>query len=177
MNTVDNSEMVEIAAAAPGIYRLIVTGTAVRESGQKAVLVTSARTARPCRDLQEPSAGSNDTEQTAYGELVNGQAVNAGLCAAGDVDYYKFTVTKRGPVRIVVTAGDTAVRAALTGGPVNTAIVIPANSTATLEADANVVPASLLLRIEANGTVGAEPFYSFVPQFGQASTPRRRAAR
>jgi hypothetical protein len=43
VNTVDPTEMIEIANAAPGVYRVIATGTNVMEGLQTAVLVTSAR--------------------------------------------------------------------------------------------------------------------------------------
>jgi len=45
VNTVDPTEMLEIANAIPGVYRVIVTGRDVGEGPQTAVLVTSARVA------------------------------------------------------------------------------------------------------------------------------------
>ena len=43
VNTVDPVEMIEIANAAPGVYRVLATGTNVMEGPQTAVLVTSGR--------------------------------------------------------------------------------------------------------------------------------------
>ena len=176
INTVDNSELVEIENAAPGVYRIIVTGKAVPEGPQTAVLVSSSRGAAPCRDPQELVAGSNDTVETAHGGLVPGQTVNGGLCTGGDVDYYRLNVTRAGNVSVTVTAGDTPLRVTLVGGPVNATRDIAANTTATLTANAPAAPLSLLLRVESVGTPGLEPQYTFVPDFEQTPAPRRRAA-
>ena len=175
VNTVDNTELVEIANAVPGIYRIVINGTAVAEGPQTAVLVSSSRAAAPCRDLQEPVAGSNDTVETAYDGLVPRQLVNAGLCAAGDVDYYSIDVTRAGNVSVTVTAKDTPLRVTLVGGPINATREIAANSTATLTANAPAAPLTVLLRVEAAGAIGPEPQYSFVPVFEQTNQPRRRA--
>ena len=118
---------------------------------------------------------SNDTLETAYDGLVPRQLVNAGLCAAGDVDYYSIDVTRAGNVSVTVTAKDTPLRVTLVGGPINATREIAANSTATLTANAPAAPLTVLLRVEAAGAIGPEPQYSFVPVFGQTNQPRRRA--
>ena len=176
VNNVDNVEMVEIPNAVPGVYRVIATGTSVLQGPQNAVFVANARTARPCLDVQE--LGGNNSAGTAYGNLVAGQLVAGGLCAASDVDFYKFNVTKTGPVNVTITAGDTALRATLTGTGISRTQVIPANSTATLTATASTVPNAVTLKIEAEGAIGVEPQYSFIPAFQEAPhQPKRRAIR
>ena len=175
VNTVDNTEMVEIPNATPGLYRIVANGRVVPEGPQRAVVVTSADLTRPCID---PSEGAgNDTPERAYGDLVTGQTVSAGLCTTTDIDYYKFTVTKNGEVSVAITAGSTPVLATLAGGSINSATTIPANTTSTITANVDAVPLGLLLRIEAGGTRGADAEYSFVPQFGSTIPQRRRSAR
>ncbi|HEV7240277.1 MAG TPA: S8 family serine peptidase [Thermoanaerobaculia bacterium] len=162
VNGVDVTEMVEIANATPGVYRVIATGTNVMEGPQTAVLVTNVRYARPCTDVQERDG--------AYGNLVSGQLVAAGLCAPGDVDLYKFDVTASGTVTVTITTGDTPLRATLLGTQ-----AIPAFSSATLTA--NVEPGPMTLKIEAAGALGVEPQYSFTPTFPETHKPKRRSAR
>ncbi|HEX6094994.1 MAG TPA: S8 family serine peptidase [Thermoanaerobaculia bacterium] len=175
VNNVDNVEVVEIANAAPGVYRVLVSGTSVVEGPQSAVLVTNARTARPCRDVQEVSG--NDSADRAYGNIPAGQLVAAGLCSQGDVDFYKFNVTKTGPIAVTVTAGDTALRATLTGNGISRTQEIAANTTAVLTADVNSVPNQVTLKIEAAGTLGAEPQYTLTATFEETRQPKRRTVR
>ncbi|MGZ5474363.1 MAG: S8 family serine peptidase, partial [Thermoanaerobaculia bacterium] len=175
VNNVDNVEMVEIANATPGVYRVFATGASVLEGPQSAVLVTNARTARPCRDVQEPSG--NDTADRAYGNIPPGQLVAAGLCSQGDVDFYRFNVTKPGPVSVTITTGDTALRGTLTGTGISRTQEIPGNSTAVLNADANTAPNLVTLKIEAAATIGVEPQYTFVATFEETRQPKRRTVR
>lgn len=175
VNNVDNVEVVEIANAVPGVYRVIATGTSVLEGPQSAVLVTNGRTARPCRDVQEVSG--NDSADHAYGNLPPGQLVAAGLCSQGDVDFYKFNVTKTGPFSVSVTTGDTPLRVTLTGTGISRTQVIEANTTAVLTADVNSVPNQVTLKIEAAGTLGAEPQYTFTSSFQEKRQPKRRTVR
>lgn len=169
INTVDNIEMVEIADAAPGTYRAVVTATNLMQGPQTVVLVSSAQAAAPCFDPQEP----NDAPEAAYGNLVPRQTIHAAVCAPNDVDHYSFVATTPGPVTVEITAGDTPLRATLTGNGVDTRVDVPANSTRTLSANAAAVPLPLILKIEAAGPIGSAPQYSFTPEFGQAGTRRR----
>ena len=173
LNMVDNIEMVDIANAAPGTYRVVVTGVHVQEGPQSAVLVTNARTARPCVDVQE---NGNDSTN-AYGNLPSGQLVVAGLCSSGDVDFYKFNVTKTGPLSVSITTGDTALQATLTGNGISRTQTIAANSTAVLTADVNTVPNAVTLKIEAAGTLGAEGQYNFTATFAEKRQPKRHTVR
>jgi len=175
VNNVDNVEMVEIASATPGVYRVIVTGTSVSEGPQSAVLVTNARTARPCLDVQENSG--NNSADTAYGNIPPGHLVAGGLCSAGDIDFYKFNVTKTGPMSVTITTGDTALRTTLTGTGISRTQDIAANTTAVLNADVNGVPNAVTLKIEAAGAFGVEPMYTFTASFEEKRQPKRRTVR
>ena len=177
VNTIDNTEMVDIPNAAPGVYRIIANGKAVTEGPQEAVLVVNARTARPCFDVQEINGERNNTAESAYGNIPSGQLVLAGLCSSTDVDFYKFLATSPGPVVVTVTTNDTAVRATLTGTGISRTQDVPARSTVTLTATANAVPNQLTLKIEPIGTPGIEPQYSFVATYGVNVPPRRRQVR
>jgi hypothetical protein len=176
VNSVDNVELAELANAPAGTYRVIVTGTHVVEGPQKAVVVANATLGNaliPCVDLVEKLA-ANDTPGSAFGNLAPSQQISAGICAANDVDYYKFTVTKTGTVSATITAGDTPLRATLSSTGINAVVDVPANSSRTVFANATAVPAAFLLKIEASGALGAQPQYSFTTQFGQTLQPRRR---
>jgi len=175
VNNVDVTEVVEIPNAVPGAYRVVVTGTKVSQGPQNAVLVSNVRTAAACVDPIEALA-ANDSASAAFGNIVPGQQINAGLCGTNDVDFYKFNVTKSGPVSVTVTTGDTPLRVTLSGTGVNTTVDVPANTTRTLNANASSTPLPITLRIEANGTRGAEPQYFFTTSFGETHLPRRRAA-
>lgn len=175
VNTVDNIEMVEIANAAPGAYRVVVTGRSVTEGPQDAVLVLSAdagETAAPCLDSLEP----NESAAAAIGNLASGQTVTAALCNASDVDYFKFLITEPGAVSVTVTTGDTPVRVTLTGSGISRTEDLGPDSTFTLNADANTVPNPVTLRIEPIGAIGADPTYTFTVDFG-ANGSRRRSVR
>ena len=174
INVVDNVEVVDIPNAAPGTYRVIATGTHVAEGPQSAVLVANARTARPCRDIQEIG---NDSAGGAYGNLPPGHLVAGGLCTQGDIDFYKFNVTKTGPISVTITTGDTPLRATLTGNGISRTQDIAVNTTAVLNADVNTVPNAVLLKIEAAGTLGAEPQYTFTASFQEKRQQKRHAVR
>ncbi|HEX2121080.1 MAG TPA: S8 family serine peptidase, partial [Thermoanaerobaculia bacterium] len=169
VNTIDNSEMVEIANAAPGVYRIQVSGTNVLQGPQEAVVVSNARGPNPCVDPQEGAA--------VYGDLVPNQTISGGLCAAGDVDSYKFTVTESGAISVDVTAGDTPLRVTLSSAQVNATLDVPAHAMRTLTTAAVTAPLAVSLQIEGATALGVEPSYSFTPKFGQFSGPRRRSVR
>ena len=179
VNKVDNVELVEIANAPAGTYRVLVTGTHVAEGPQSAALVANATLGNlvtPCVDLVEKNS-TNDTPATAFGFLASDQQIDAAICTSGDVDYYKLNVTKLGPVSVTITAGDTPLRVTL--GPagvigIETPIDVPAHGTRTITAEATLVPSTYLVRIEANGALGSQPTYSFTAQFGQGTQGRRR---
>lgn len=173
VNTVDNTEEIEVKNAPAGVYRAIVTGTRVPEGPQSAVLVTNARTAAPCVDLTE---GKNNDASSPYGDLVTGQTIYAGICTAGDTDIFRWLMMP-GSLSVTVNAGDVPLQVALTGG-VTRSVTVPANTTQTITATLNGNAAThVLMTVTAAGTIGAEPFYTFTPQFTQPNGPRRRSAR
>ncbi|HEX7828870.1 MAG TPA: S8 family serine peptidase [Thermoanaerobaculia bacterium] len=175
VNTIDNTEMVDITNAAPGLYRVIVTGTKVTDGPQSAVVVTSVPVSvvAPCSDLQEP----NNAVANAYGNLTGGSPITGAICTDGDLDFFKFLATETGPMSVTITAGDTPLRVTLTGTGISRTQDIAAGSTATLNADVNSVPNAITLRIEAIGTRGDAPTYTFTPAFGVDAGTRRRSAR
>lgn len=180
VNKVDNTEMLEIANAPVGTYRVQVIGSRVSEGPQPAVIVANAAlggaAAPPCIDTIE-QLGSNNTAATAFGNLTPNQQIHAAICGASDVDFYKFNATQAGPVSITLTAGDTPLRATLTATGVNITVDVPANSSRTINTNAAAVPLAFLLKIEPNGTIGAVPTYSFTTTFSETHQPRRRAVR
>lgn len=180
VNKVDNVEMLEIANAPAGTYRVLVTGTHVPEGPQPAVVVANATLGAlappPCIDVIE-QLGSNNTAATAFGNLTPLQQINAAICGANDIDFYKFNVTQAGPVSVVVTTGDTPLRATLTATGVNLTVDVPANSSRTLNTNVTNVPLAFVLEIEPNGTIGTVPTYSFTTTFSETHQPRRRSVR
>lgn len=170
VNTVDNTEMVEIPSATAGVYRVVVSGKSVTEGPQTAVLVTNAVVAPPCKDLTE----GNDTAAGAYGNLVPNQSVDAAICTAGDLDFFKFVQATAGQVHVIITTGDTPLRFTISGAA-NQTIEVPANSTAELNAPASA--GTVTVKVEAIGALGLNPSYTFTPEFTQPTAPRRRSTR
>ena len=100
-NHTDTTEEIEIVNAIPGTYHVIVHGAIgdTRSSSQDYVVVMNAGTAiAPCTDNYEP----NDTQATAFGNLVNGQGIAAKICSPVDVDYFTFTSNSLSPISVTV---------------------------------------------------------------------------
>ncbi len=181
VNTIDNTEMLEISNAVPGIYRVIASGSSVTEGPQKAVLVTSApasNAAPPCVDPQE-IGGSNNTPETATRGLVSASLVRGAICAEADVDYFTFVVSKNGTISLSASAtGDTAMRFLITGPGINVAADVAAGTSQTINVPAVVTfPGTVTVRVSAIGTYGQIPTYTFTPNFGQTTGARRRTVR
>lgn len=177
-NHVDTTEEVEIANAIPGIYHVIVHGAIgdARSSTQDYVLVVNGGTpVPPCTDNYEP----NDTQSTAFGNLVSGRTISAKICNAADVDYYTFTSNSLTPLSVSVTATDTPLKVTLSSASSTTVVAqIPAGGTAKLDSMINSsstptpnVP--FFVRVEANGPVGATGAYTLTPLFSYNSIPRK----
>jgi hypothetical protein len=169
VNTVDNVELVEIANATVGTYRVRVSGANVTEGPQKAVLVSSADLVVSCSDATE----GNDTPANAY-NLLPGKEVRAAVCSQNDADHFTFTATDT-QLRITIVTGDTPLRATLTGPGVSGVQDIPANTTTVLESNVNTVPSSILLKIEAAASLGTAPQYRL--WFGEPDQKKRRSIR
>jgi hypothetical protein len=181
VNTIDNVEMIDIVDATPGIYRVQVLGSSVTEGPQDAVLVTSAAAssgAPPCADPQEVGR-SNDTPDTATRGLVSGSLVRGGICTAADVDYYTFIVSKSGEIYLDASAsGDTGMRFEITGPGINVTTDVLAHSALKISVPAVAAfPTVLTIRVSAVGAYGQDPRYTFTPNFGQTTGPRRRTVR
>jgi hypothetical protein len=175
-NKVDNVEMVEIPNAAPGAYRIFAAGRTITQGPQQAALVTNARPARPCTDVQEASGAGNDTADRATA-IASSAIVYAGLCAITDVDFYSFAATKLGPLTVTVRAGDTPLKVTMTGIGVDRVQEVPPNSTAVLSAPVNVAPIQITVKVEAAGAFGPEPQYTLEADFPETRKPKRRTAR
>jgi hypothetical protein len=181
-NRVDTVEQVELKNAPAGIYRVEVVGNRVGAAGQGFTVVGSGQfgaAVATCTDLYEP----NDTEATAYGPLVLDQELNARVCGASDVDFYRIVANATGPVSIFVRATDSPIRVTLTGGPSPVTADVQAGQTATLTTvlgSGSGQPAPLttfLVRVEPIGTPGTVGGYSLRPTFGFIGGRRRSAAR
>jgi len=181
VNHTDTTEEVEIASAAPGTYHVIVRGAIgdTRSTSQDFVLITNGGVTVPvCTDNYEP----NDTQATAFGNVMSGQTVAAKICSASDIDYYTFT-TNTSPISVTVNATDTPLKVTMSSNLTNTVVqTIAANSSATLTA--NFFPTLLppgnvpiFVKVEANGTVGATGAYTLTPSYSFSSTPRKRSAK
>ena len=175
-NKVDNVEMVEIPNAAPGVYRILAAARSINQGPQQAVLVSNIRAARPCTDVNEGNGSFNNSADRATA-IADAQTVYGGLCDIADVDFYAIRATATGPMSVTIRAGDTPLRATLTGNGISRTQDIPANSTATLNADVTTAPNAITLKIEAAGAFGVEPQYSFVAQFPETRKPKRRSSR
>lgn len=183
INKVDNTEEVEITGAQPGNYRVVVTATKIAGTApsQPFILVANAgigQAAPPCSDIYEP----NDTPATAFGFLPKGVAVLPRICSASDVDYFSFRVNRSGPASVVVTTKDTPLRVTITGGSATVTADIPAGSTQTVTAnigsgiDQPIADTVVLVRVEANGTVGTDGTYQLVPSYSFVAPARNRTA-
>jgi hypothetical protein len=173
VNTVDNTEMIEVANAPAGVYRAIVTGKTVAQGTQRAVIVSTARAANPCVDATE--AGNNNPN-AGYGELVPGSTVFAALCSQNDVDFFRWTALP-GPMSVTFTTADTPLAVEIMGG-FTSLVNIPANTTQTISGTiTGSAPNSVTMIVRAFNTLGAEPTYSFTPQFTQQGGGRKRSAR
>jgi subtilisin family serine protease len=184
VNTLDNTEVVEIANAVPGNYRAVITGKVPVNSPQTYVFVTTLAAAGapapPCTDALEP----NDTPAAAS-LLVNGQPVQAKICA-NDTDWFTFTTNRSGSITVTVTTKDTPVTVQLNSpGPTPvSSTTVPANSTGsvtgTIGSGTNQVVApsqTWLVKITPGGSVTGDSSYTInatfpAPNLGRA--PGRR---
>jgi hypothetical protein len=178
-NHTDTTEETEVASTIAGIYHVIVRGAIgdPRSKSQDYAVAMSAGTALPpCADAYEP----NETQATAYGNLLSGRTISAKICSASDVDYYTFTSTS---ASVTITTTDTPVKVTLTSAITSTVTTtIAANGSGTLSAvvDTLISPipsVPFFVRVEPNGPVGATGAYTLTPTYAFGSTPRKPAVR
>lgn len=181
-NHTDTTEEIEIANAIPGTYHVIVHGAIgdTRSSSQDYVVVMNAGTAvAPCTDNYEP----NDTQATAFGNLVSTQTISAKICSPADVDYFTFPSNSLSPISVTVAATDTPLKVTVSSSAsVTVTQNIAVNTSATLNTliNTSILPTpnvQFFVRVEANGTVGATGAYTVTPLFSYTSTPRKRSAK
>lgn len=177
VNKADNTEMLEIANATPGLYRVVVTAAKINDrSPQPFVVVASADAAPVCNDFTEP----NESAGAAYGDIASAAPVFAALCTSTDVDFFRFNATKSGDVSVTVAAtGDTPVRVTLTrNGGTSQTVDVPAGASRTVTITGTTAsasaPAGFTVKVEGTGTAGATPTYTLTPSYGTTVPPRRR---
>ena len=182
VNHTDTTEELEIANAIPGTYHIIIHGAIgdTKSTSQDFVLVTNGGTpVPPCTDNYEP----NDTQTTAFGNLLNGQTITAKLCNASDLDFFTFTSNSLNTITVTVAAGDTPLKVTLSSSLSTTVVqTIAANSSATLTTNINTLvsptPAvPFFVKVEANGTVGSSGTYTVTPHFTLTSVPRKHSTK
>jgi hypothetical protein len=182
VNTVDNTEEVEIANAAAGVYHVIITGTRV-VSPQRYVLIGNGEVGNalpPCIDPNEP----NDTQSAAFGYLSSGVLTNGRICSATDVDFFKVRTNSSNPIGVTVNAGDTPLRVTMSSnGTAFATMDVGANSSNTLQGSpASILPLPLptvevFVKIQPIGTVGTNAGYTLTTTYTFNAPPRRRATR
>ncbi len=170
VNSVDNTEVVEIANATQGSsFKAVITGKSVPVSApQTYVFVTTTATqsapAAPCsNDAFEP----NDTAATATA-IADNQTVTAKLCA-NDTDNFGFFTNRSGSVSVTVTTKDTAVTVQLTPGSTTT---VAANSSATLTGTAGSGAQAWLVKVTPTGSVTGDNSYTIKATFPLAVVGR-----
>ena len=182
VNHTDTTEEVEIANAVPGTYHVVVHGAIgdTKSSTQDFVLALSGGAPPlPCGDNYEP----NDTQATAFGNLVNGQPITPKICNSADIDYYTFTSNSTSTITVTVAATDTPLKVTLSSAFSTTVVqTIAANSSATLTTNINTLVSPtpsvpFFIRVEANGTVGSSGAYTVTPHFTFTSTPRKHSSK
>src|SRR5205085_3360581 len=128
----------------------VVAGTKVPVSApQSFVLVANVPIGNvrpPCTDATEP----NDSEASAYGYLVTGQAVGARICEQSDIDVFKLRVDRPGTVSVSVTTTDTPLRVTLSGNGSSTATAdVAAGATQTVSTTfAGTTATDFFVRVE-----------------------------
>ncbi len=175
VNNTDNTEEVEIKGAAVGTYHVVVSGTNIPQGPTQFVVISNADfTIVPqCVDPTEP----NETVATAYA-LPDAIDVNAQICPATDVDHFKFSSTTSGTVQITIKSVDSPLKATLiTNGVSGNPISIGAGSTNGFTVNAGSGTTSFVVRVEANGNLGATGKYTINASYPVASSPRHRAAK
>jgi hypothetical protein len=178
VNSVDNTEEIEIPSAAPGTYRIVIAGTRIAVGPtQSYVLVANAplgTTAVLCSDNYEP----NGTEATAYGFLPSGQTIRPRICSVGETDFFKVRVTAPGPLSIAVTATDTPIRVTLYGSGITPVVAtIAAGATGRVSTQVVNVPSDYFVKVEPTGTIGPDGSYTLTSTFNFVIPPRKRASR
>jgi hypothetical protein len=175
VNTVDNTEEVEIKGALAGTYHVLVSGTNIPQGPTQFVVISNAdfSVVPHCVDPTEP----NETAATAYA-LPDNVDVTAQICPATDLDYFAFRSTTSGSVLVTVTSVDSPLKATLiTNGASGAPISIAAGSTNSISVTAPSGSTTYQVLVEANGNLGATGTYRINAKYPVATGPRHRAAK
>jgi hypothetical protein len=176
VNTIDNTEEVEIKGAAAGTYHVIVNGTNVPQGPTQFVLVSNSdfgTVVPPCTDATEP----NDSTATAYA-MPNAVDIRAALCSADDADHFAFTSTRSGTVSVAITSADSPLKATLiTNGVSGTPITIASGTKGGLTVIAPSGTTSYVVRVEPAGTLGATGAYTINATYPVAAGAKHRATK
>lgn len=175
VNTVDNTEEVEIANAPAGAYKVVLSGTKIASgANQDYVLVannTLGSVTPPCGDPYEP----NDTAAAAFKYLISGDRITAKTCSATDLDFYVAKPTAAGPLSVTVAASDTPLRVTISGNGLTPVTAdIAAGQSSTLFASATL--GEYTIEVQPNGAIGSNATYTLTPSFNFAPVPRTRRA-
>ena len=175
VNTVDNTEEVEITGAPAGTYHVIVTGSNIPQGPTQFVLVSNADLTAappPCIDATEP----NDTTATAY-SLPSAIDINAAICSSSDVDNFTFRSTTSGTVQVTIKSADSPLKATLiTNGVSGNPVSIAAGTTGGFTVIAPSGTTTYVVRVEQNGTL-ATGAYTINAKYPSATGAKRRAAK
>ena len=176
VNTVDNVEVVEIANASAGSYRIVVSGKRIAVAApQQFTLVANAGlgvAVPPCIDVYEP----NESEAAAA-VVISGISASGRVCTGTDIDVFKARVTASGPISVTVAAGDTPLQVSLSGSAVSGATVdVPAGASRTLNATSSG-PGDVFIRVVPTGAIGTDPSYQLTATFPVTGASPRRVVR
>lgn len=180
VNSVDNTEEVEIASPAAGAYKVVVTANTIgdtKKPTQDFVLIANATlgsAAVPCTDAYEP----NDSTINAYGDIVSGTTISASVCSLTDVDFFRFFPNKPGTVKVHVTATDTPLTVTefdASGNATSNTINVAAGQSADLQFTITGARREYI-RIAPNGTIGATGAYTATFTYPFATPVKRHAA-
>jgi hypothetical protein len=181
VNSVDNTEEVEIANPVAGNYRVVVTANTIGDTQattQNFVLIANAlvgTAAAPCTDAYEP----NDSAGAAYGDVPSGTTISAKVCSATDTDFFRLIRSGTGTLRVRVTATDTPLTVTeydVTGATAVTSVNVAAGQTADLSISVSGQRREFI-SIKANGTVGTSGAYTALFTYPFTTPAKRRAAR
>jgi hypothetical protein len=175
VNTVDNTEEVEIKGAPAGTYHVVITGSNIPQGPTQFVLVSNADLTAappPCVDATEP----NDTVATAY-SMPSSIDLKGDICSSTDVDNFTFHSTTSGTVQITIKSADSPLKATLiTNGVSGNPVAIAAGTTGGFTVIAPTGTTTYVVRVEANGTL-ATGAYTINAKYPVASGAKRRAAK
>ncbi len=176
VNTVDNTEEVEIKGAAAGIYHAIVNGTTVTANPpQQFALIANANVGAaqlPCTDPTEP----NSTTATAYGPLPINSPLQAAICTADDLDFFRFATNMAGTSTVTVKATQTPLAVTLSSpSTADVTVTVAAGTTQTLSASAPAAT-QFLVKVARAGDLGTSGGYTVTASY-PFSTGRRGPVR